>query len=126
MFRVQGLAAVMVHPTFPDRLLSSEQFEETASHLEGIGAQGLLVIGNAPEALLMSSYCTTLFKDWRYLPPQGQGPLAYSVLTAPAVFMELQDRLRWKYVNHLWSSLRGTRRPTEAARAAPRLAGGDA
>jgi len=107
LFRVQGPAAVMVHPTFPDRLLSSGKFEETVSHLEGIGAQGLLVIGNAPETLLMSSYYTTLFKDWRYLPPQGQGALAYSVLTAPAVFMEFQDRLHWKYVNYLWGSPEG-------------------
>ncbi len=107
LFRVQGPAAVMVHPTFPDRLVSSEKFEETVSHLEGTGAQGLLVIGNAPEPLLMSSYYTALFKDWSYLPPQGQGSLAYSVLTAPAVFMEFQDRLHWKYVNYWWGSPEG-------------------
>jgi hypothetical protein len=37
-----GPAALMVYPTFPDRLLSSEKFEETVSHLEGTGPKDSL------------------------------------------------------------------------------------
>ena len=42
----------MVHPTFPDRPRPSEKFEETLKHFRDIEVRGLLVIGNAPEALV--------------------------------------------------------------------------
>ena len=85
-----------------DHLLTSQQCEKNV----GTTQKSLLphdvrsVIGNAPEALLMASY-RGLLGDL-YQIPQGSGSLAYSVLTTPSVFMELQDRLKWKYVNYLW------------------------
>ncbi len=48
----------------------------------------------------MASYRNVLRDMYRI--PQGTGGVAYSVLTAPLVFAEFQDRLRWKYVNYLW------------------------
>ena len=64
------------------------------------GIEKILVIGNAPDVLLNSSY-KPLLGDLCNV-PQGNASLAYSVLTAPLIFMAFQDRLKWKFVNYLW------------------------
>lgn len=58
------------------------------------------MIANAADTLLLGSYRSVLGPFFEV--PQGQGSLAYSVLVAPLVFMEFQDRLSWKFVNYLW------------------------
>ena len=48
----------------------------------------------------MASY-RNLFLDLYDL-PLGGGAIAYSVLTAPRVYLEFEDRLTWRFVNYLW------------------------
>jgi len=99
-FSIQGRTAIVVHSLFGTHATPAPSAEEVLASIRGVGVEQVLVIGNAPEALLMASYRNVLRDMYRI--PQGTGGVAYSVLTAPLVFAEFQDRLRWKYVNYLW------------------------
>lgn len=99
-FSVQGKTAVLVHAGFGTHATPAPGADDVLASLLDDGVAKVLVIGNAPEALLMASYGRLLGDLYQI--PQGRGSLAYSVLTAPLVFTEFQDRLRWKYVNYLW------------------------
>ena len=100
MFSVQGRTAVLVHARFGTHATPTPGADEVLASLRDDGVDKVLVIGNAPEALLMASYGRLLGDLYQI--PQGGGSLAYSVLTVTLVFKEFQDRLRWKYVNYLW------------------------
>ena len=100
LFRIQGKTAVLVHTQFGSHAVPAVGAEATLAELRKDGVEKMLVIGNAPEPLLMASY-KPLLGDLCDV-PQGNGSLAYSVLTAPLIFMRFQDRLKWKFVNYLW------------------------
>lgn len=100
MLSLQGKAAILVHTRFGTHATPAPGAVELLDLVRSEGVKEILVIGNAPEALLMSSYKGLLGDLCRV--PQGTASLAYSVLTAPLVFMDFQDRLRWKFVNYLW------------------------
>ena len=99
-FRVQGRTSVLVHTRVGSHATPAAGADAVLASLRADGVEKILVIGNAPDALLMASY-KPLLGDLCDV-PQGNASLAYSVLTAPLVFMEFQDRLMWKYVNYLW------------------------
>jgi hypothetical protein len=99
-FSIQGRTAILVHSLFGTHATPAPGAKEVLASIRDDGVEHVLVIGNAPEALLMASYRNVLGDMYRI--PQGSGGVAYSVLTAPLVFAEFQDRLRWKYVNYLW------------------------
>ena len=101
-FSVQGRVAVLVHSRFGDHARKAGGADALLASLVDQGVEQVLVIANAPDALLLASYRSVL-GDLLSV-PQGQGSLAYSVLVAPLVFMKFQDRLPWKYVNYFWSS----------------------
>jgi len=100
LFRIQGRTAVLVHTRVGSHAAPAAGADAALDGLREDGVEKMLVIGNAPDALLMSSY-KPLLGDLCDV-PQGNGSLAYSVLTAPLIFMKFQDRLKWKYVNYLW------------------------
>lgn len=100
LFRIQGRTAVLVHSHVGSHAAPAAGAEETLASLREDGVEKMLVIGNAPEALLLASYKPLLGELCDA--PQGNGSLAYSVLTAPLIFMAFQDRLKWKFVNYLW------------------------
>lgn len=100
MSSVQGRTALLVHSRFSSHAATASGGEEVLASIRSDGIDSVLVIGNAPEALLMASYRNLLGDLYRI--PQGSGGLAYSVLTAPLVFTEFHDQLQWKFVNYLW------------------------
>lgn len=100
LFRIQGRTAVLAHIRVGSHAAAAAGAEVTLASLRRDGVEKVLVIGNAPDVLLMSSY-KPLLGDLCDV-PQGNGSLAYSVLTAPLIFMRFQDRLKWKFVNYLW------------------------
>jgi hypothetical protein len=100
LLRIQGKTAVLVHTRLGSHAAPAGGADATLAGLHRDGVEKFLVIGNAPDVLLLSSY-KPLLGDLCDA-PQGNGSLAYSVLTAPLIFMEFQDRLKWKFINYLW------------------------
>ncbi len=101
LFRIQGRTAVLVHTRVGYHAAPATEADAALDGLREDGMEKMLVIGNAADALLMSSYKPLLI-DLRDV-PQGNGSLVYSVMT-PLIFMKFQDRLKWKYVNYLWNN----------------------
>jgi hypothetical protein len=101
-FKIQGRTAELAHTRVGSHAAPSAGTDAALASPWGDGVEKILVIGNAPDVLLLSSY-KPLLGDLCDA-PQGNGSLAYSVLTAPLIFMEFQDRLKWKFVNYLWDN----------------------
>lgn len=99
-FAVQGRTALLVHSSFGSHPRPAQGSRAVLASLQDRGIEKVLVIANAADTLLLGSYRSVLGSFFEV--PQGQGSLAYSVLAAPLVFMEFQDRLNWKFVNYLW------------------------
>jgi hypothetical protein len=100
MMSVQGSTALFVHSHFGGHAQPATKAPAILQTIRDAGIGRVLAIGNAGESLLMASY-RSLFSDLFEL-PLGGGALAYSILTAPRVFAEFEDRLVWRFVNYLW------------------------
>ena len=100
LFRIQGRTAVLAHTRVGSHAVAAAGADAALARLRQDGVEKMLVIGNAPDVLLISSY-KPILGDLCDV-PQGHGSLAYSVVTAPLIFMGFQDRLKWKFVNYLW------------------------
>jgi hypothetical protein len=97
---LQGRTAVFVHTRIGGHAHPAATASEVLQAVRDEGCERILAFGNAGEPLLMASY-RGLFRDL-YEMPVGGGALAYSVLTAPLVYLEFEDRLVWRFVNYLW------------------------
>jgi hypothetical protein len=96
-----GDVFVVIHSEATGRPRSTDDSQQLVSRLQARGITRALVFVNASDfnAKIIGAWRVTLEPLCRM--PQGLGSIAFNVLTAPSVYLEFLDRLRWDHVNYL-------------------------
>lgn len=97
--QAHGRIALLVQTRYGAHPSAAPSAAVALQELRDKGVTQVLTIANTAEMNALASY-RRILGDLCEM-PQSQGSLAFSILTSPLVFIDFQDRLRWKYVNYL-------------------------
>jgi hypothetical protein len=98
VFRAFGKVAVLIHAHAQDGIRPAREVAEGIANLQALGVERLLIFANASDHEIMFPYRAVAGELWTA--PQGLGSIAYNLLTSTLVYLEYQDRVRWKLVNY--------------------------